>query len=156
MSHGARGSGCHTIEINRTAMAIALTQTKNEMFFINYSRRSDRLDLARKEKRLGISVSKRLQHLVPPQKIHIDLRERQLVVQSHARLQSFVGKKFTRDFAKSFGKEAEILLASARPAAISCPPNLSRPSAQRLNASTRFNPSMLRPLPFPVRSRRSR
>ena len=29
-------------------MAIALTQTKDEMLFINYSRRSDRLDLARK------------------------------------------------------------------------------------------------------------
>ena len=37
-----------------------------------------------------------------------------------------------------------------RPAAISCPPNFSRDSEQRFNASTKFKPSMLRPLPFPI------
>src|SRR5207249_3224499 len=69
---------CHPIKINRTAMAIALTQTKDEMLFVNYSRRGNRLDLACKKKWLGISIAKGLQHLVPLQKIYVDLHERQL------------------------------------------------------------------------------
>jgi len=70
-------------------MAIALTQTKDEMLFVDYPGKRDRLDPTRQKKWLGISISKWLQHFVPAQKIYIDLRERQLMVQSHARLKSF-------------------------------------------------------------------
>src|SRR4029453_672498 len=80
------------------------------MLFVHYARRCDRLDFARKKKWLGISISKRLQHFVPAQKIYIDLRERQLMVQSHASLKSFFGKSFTRSFAKCPSKEIEIFL----------------------------------------------
>src|SRR4030095_10095139 len=80
------------------------------MLFVHYARRCDRLDFARKKKWLGISISKRLEHFVPAQKIYIDLPERQLMVQSHARLKSFFGKSFTRSFAKCLSKEIEILL----------------------------------------------
>ena len=115
MSHGVGGNWiCHAVKIYRAAMAIALTQTKDEMLIVHYPRRGHRLDLAREEKRLGISISKWLQHFVPAQKIYIDLRERQLMVQSHARLKSFFGKKFTRSFAKSFSKDVEILLVQRK------------------------------------------
>jgi hypothetical protein len=95
-------------------MTIALTQTKDEMLFVDYPGKCDRLDLARKEKRLEISVSKWLQHFVPPQKIYIDLRECQLMVQSHARSKSFFRKNFTCSFAKCFRKEVEIFLVQCK------------------------------------------
>src|SRR5512133_675623 len=95
-------------------MAIALTQTKDEMFFVDDPGKRDRLDLARKEKRLGISISKWLQHFVPAQKIYIDLRKPQLMVQSHARLKSFFGKDFARNFAKCPSKEVEIFLVQCK------------------------------------------
>ena len=68
---------CHAVKINGAAMTIPLAQTKDQMFFIRYARRRHRLHRAREEKRLRISVSKRLQHFVPAQKLDIDLRERQ-------------------------------------------------------------------------------
>src|SRR4029450_8983453 len=74
----------HAVKKNCAAIAITLTQTEDEMLFVDYPGKRDRLDLARKKKRLGISISKWLQHFVPAQKIYIDLRERQLMVQSHA------------------------------------------------------------------------
>src|SRR5205823_3603540 len=37
-----------------------------------------------------------------------------------------------------------------KPAAISWPPNFSSDPAQRFNASTKLNPSILRPLAFPI------
>src|SRR6266496_644735 len=84
------------------------------MLIVHHPRRCDRLDRPRKEKRLGISISKRLQHFMPAQKIYIDLRERQLMVQSHARLKSLFGKNLTCNFAKCFSKEVEILLVQCK------------------------------------------
>jgi hypothetical protein len=104
----------HAVKKNRAAMAIALTQTKDEMLFVDYPGRRDRLDLARKEKRLGISISKRLQHFVPALELYVDLGERQFMVQLHARLKSFFGKSFTRNFAKCFSKEVEIFLVQCK------------------------------------------
>src|SRR5215470_18852350 len=104
----------HAVKKNCAAMAITLAQTKDEMFIVHYPRWCDRLDFARQEKRLRISTSKGLQHFVPAQKIDIDLRERELMVQSHARLKSFFGKTFTCNFAKSFCKEVEIFLAQCK------------------------------------------
>jgi hypothetical protein len=70
----------HAVKKNCAAMATPLTQTKDEMFFVDYPGKRNRLDLSRKEKWLGISISKWLQHFVPAQQIHIDLRECQLMV----------------------------------------------------------------------------
>ena len=53
------------VKINRTAMTIALAQTKKQMLFIHHARGRDRLDFTRKEQRLRIPVSKWLQHFVP-------------------------------------------------------------------------------------------
>src|SRR6266513_2586025 len=95
-------------------MAIALAQPKDEMLFVHYPGRRDRLDLARKKKRLGVSVSKRLQHFMPPQKIYVDFGERQLIVHSHAGLKSFFGKDVTCSFAKCFSKALEIFLVQCK------------------------------------------
>src|SRR5262245_9145619 len=84
------------------------------MFIVHYPRRRDRLHVACKEKRLWISISKWLQHFVPAQKLYIDLCERQLMVQSHARLQSFFGKNAARHFAKSLGKMFEIFFVQCK------------------------------------------
>src|SRR4029453_15867744 len=104
----------HAVKKNCAAMAIALTQTKDGMIFIDDPGKRDRLHPARKEKRLGISISKRLQYFMPAQKIYIDLRERQLMVQSHARLKSFFGKNFTCSFAKCFSKQVEIFCVQCK------------------------------------------
>src|SRR5215469_7292880 len=90
------------VKIKRAAMAIALTQTKDEMLVLHNSWRRDWLDLARKEPRLRVAVSKRLQHFVPVQKIDVDLRERQLMVELQTRLQRFIRKKLARDVTESF------------------------------------------------------
>src|SRR5947209_6491413 len=77
-------------------MVITLAETKDEMFFVHDARRRDGLDFARKEKRLRISISERLQHFVPAQKFDIDLSERELMIQSQAGLQCFFGKQLAR------------------------------------------------------------
>jgi len=99
------------IEIHRAPMAIALSQTKDEMLFVQHTRRCDWLDFTCKKQRLGIAVSKRLQHFMPTQEIDVDVRKRQFVVQSEAGLQGVFGKKFARGAAKRFGKTIEIFLA---------------------------------------------
>src|SRR5882724_1113911 len=95
-------------------MPITLTQTKDEMFFVYDTRRRDWLNFTRKKQRLRISISKRLQHFVPAQKIDVDVGERQLIVQSQARLQRFVGKNFARNVMKGLGKEIEIFFAHSK------------------------------------------
>ena len=92
-------------------MAITLTQTKDEVLVVHDARRRHGLDFASKEKRLWISISKRLQHFVPTQKLDIDVRKCQLVVQAQRRLQRFFGKKLACDGAKCFGKAMKIFLA---------------------------------------------
>src|SRR6267143_1165671 len=52
---------------------------------------------------------------MPVQKIDIEFRKRQLVVQSQTRLQRFFGKKLARNITKCFGKEIEIFLAHCQP-----------------------------------------
>jgi hypothetical protein len=47
-----------------------------------------------------------------------------------ATLQSFCREKLTRGVAKLFGEQVKVLLAQRQPAAISCPPYLSRTPAQ--------------------------
>src|SRR6266481_2616932 len=96
-------------------MAITLTQTKDKMFFLYDAWRRDWLDLARKEKWLRISISKRLQHFVPAQKFDVDVSERELVIQSQAGLQSFLRKKLARGAPKRFGKTIEIFLPHRQP-----------------------------------------
>src|SRR5437879_9890725 len=92
-------------------MAVTLLQTKDQMLFVHHARRCDWLDFTREEKRLRISISKRLQQFVPAQKFDIDVSERELMIQLQAGLQSFFGKKFARGAAKCFGKMIEIFLA---------------------------------------------
>src|SRR5213080_3271181 len=140
---------CHPVKINGTAMAIPLTQTKDKMFFLYDAWRRDWLDFARKEKWLRIFISKRLQHFVPVQKFDVDVSERELVIQSQAGLQSFFRKKLARSAPKCFGKTIEIFLPHCQPGRHLVPAVFVERSAQRLSASTKFNPSMLRPLPFP-------
>src|SRR5207244_10656439 len=96
-------------------MAITLTQTKDKMFFLYNAWRRDWLDFARKEKRLRISISKRLQHFVPAQKFDVDVSERELVIQSQAGLQSFFRKKLARSAPKCFGKTLESFIPHAQP-----------------------------------------
>src|SRR2546423_826101 len=96
-------------------MAVTLLQTKDQMLFVHHARRCDWLDFTRKEKRLRISISKRLQQFVPAQKFDIDVSERELMIQLQAGLQSFFGKKFARGAAKCFGKMIEIFLAYYQP-----------------------------------------
>src|SRR5207249_10338774 len=69
------------IKINRATVSVTLTQPKDEMFFVCDSRRRDRFDGARKKNRLRISTSEWLQQFVPAQKLHIDVRERQLMIE---------------------------------------------------------------------------
>src|SRR5206468_13036874 len=94
------------------AMAITLTQTKDEVLVVHDARRRHGLDFASKEKRLWISISKRLQHFVPTQKLDVDVRKCQLVVQAQRRLQRYFGKKLACDGAKCFGKAMKIFLAT--------------------------------------------
>jgi hypothetical protein len=70
------------VEVYGATMAVALAQPKYEMLFVCDSRRRDGLDRTRKEKRLRISISERLQEFVPAQKFDSDACERQLVIQS--------------------------------------------------------------------------
>src|SRR5215475_1917924 len=81
----------YAVEKNCAPMAVTLTQTKDQMLFVHYARCCDRLDFAREEKRLGVSVSKRLQLFVPAEKMDIDVGEGEFMVQSHARSKSFFG-----------------------------------------------------------------
>src|SRR5437762_9880834 len=98
------------VKINRTAMTIALAQTKKQMLFIHHARGRDRLDFTRKEQRLRIPVSKWLQHLVPAQKIDVDLGERQLVVESQTRLQRFLREEYACGAATCLQKTIEFLV----------------------------------------------
>ena len=134
MSHGG-GGNCIRRAVKKNRAAMRDCPGANERcrcFSFEHSRRRDRLDFARKEKRLRISISERLQHFVPAQKIDIDLGERQLMIESQARLQMLHQKEARARHAKCFGKAIEIFLAQRKPAAISCPPNFSSVSAQRV------------------------
>src|SRR5207247_9037202 len=95
----------------RTSMANHRSKTKDEVLVLHDARRRHELDLQSKKKRLWISISKRLQHFVPTQKLDIDVRKCQLLVQAQRRFQRFFRKKLACDGAKCFGKAMKIFLA---------------------------------------------
>src|SRR5207247_8889289 len=92
-------------------MPVTLTQQKDEMLVVCDSVRRDRFDGARKKNRLRISTSERLQQFVPAQKLHIDVRERQLMIEAQTALQSFFRKHVLRRGAKCLSESSEIFFA---------------------------------------------
>src|SRR5439155_22929007 len=77
-------------EKDRPLMTIALPQTQLQMSFAYDARRGDRFNCARKKKRLRIPIAERLQHFVPANKIEVQLRETDLVIEPQLRLQIFI------------------------------------------------------------------
>src|SRR5947207_1764267 len=68
------------IEEDRAPMMIALAQAQNEMLLLYRLRRRDRLDFAGKKKRRRISIAEWLEHFMPVEKIAIEFRKRELMI----------------------------------------------------------------------------
>src|SRR5438045_8942293 len=84
------------------------------MFFAHDAGHGDRLDAAGKKKGLWVAVAKRLQHFVPPQKIEVQLRETDLMIEPQPRLQILIGQKVTRNLMELFREKIEILLLNRK------------------------------------------
>src|SRR6266481_9826423 len=85
------------------------------MFFAHNAGHGDRLDATRKKKGLWVAITKRLQHFVPPQKIEVQLRETDLMIESQPRLQILFGQKVTRYLMELFREKIEILFLNGKP-----------------------------------------
>src|SRR6184192_1390866 len=85
------------------------------MFFAYNAGHGDRLDAAGKKKGLWVAVAKRLQHFVPPQKIEVQLRETDLMIEPQPRLQILIGQKVTRNLTELFREKIEILFLNRKP-----------------------------------------
>src|SRR5205809_3326664 len=101
-----------SIKINRPLMIIALAQTQNEMFVIYHARGRNRLDFARKKKRGRISVAKRLEHLVPAEKIEGEIAEGHLVIETQTGLQTFIREQLARNPTELRSEYVDFLLAN--------------------------------------------
>src|SRR6267378_645736 len=80
------------------------------MFFADNAGSSDRFNAPRKKNRLGVPVAKRSQHFVPAEKIEVQLREGDLVIELQARLQIFIRQKFAGRSTELFREKIDILL----------------------------------------------
>src|SRR5438045_9578490 len=85
------------------------------MFFAHNAGHGDRLDAAGKKKGLWVAITKRLQHFVPPQKIEVQLRETDLMIEPQPRLQILIGQKVTRYLMELFREKIEILFLNRKP-----------------------------------------
>src|SRR6266403_3200015 len=85
------------------------------MFFAHNAGHGDRLDAARKKKGLWVAIAKRLQHFVPPQKIEVQLRETNLMIEPQPRLQILIGQKVTRYLMELFREKIQILFLNGKP-----------------------------------------
>src|SRR5437763_13850129 len=85
------------------------------MFFAHNAGHGDQLDAAGKKKGLWVAVAKRLQHFVPPQKIEVQLRETDLMIEPQPRLQILIGQKVTRNLTELFREKIEILFLNRKP-----------------------------------------
>src|SRR5207248_5094964 len=97
------------VKIDRPLMVIALAQKQNQMFVIYHTRRRNRLDFARKKKRRRISVAKRLQHLVPAEKIEVEIGEGNLVIEPQTGLQTFIREQLARNPTELRGEYVDFL-----------------------------------------------
>src|SRR5947207_14762639 len=85
------------------------------MFFAHNAGHGDQLDAAGKKKGLWVAVAKRLQHFVPSQKIEVQLRETDLMIEPHPRLQILIGQKVTRNLTELFLDKIDILFLTRKP-----------------------------------------
>src|SRR5438046_9478479 len=85
------------------------------MFFAHNAGHGDQLDAAGKKKGLWVAVAKRLQHFVPPQKIEVQLRETDLMIEPQPRLQILIGQKVTSNLTELFREKIEILFLNRKP-----------------------------------------
>src|SRR5882672_9282110 len=76
---------------------------------------SDRFNFPRKKQRLGISITKRLQPFVPAEKIEVQFREGDFVIEPQPRLQILVGQKLASRFTELLREKIEILLLNGKP-----------------------------------------
>ena len=84
------------VEVNCASMIITLTKPQNDVLFLYLVWRRNRPDFAREKKRRGISATEGLKHFVPLEKISIEFRKRQLVVDVEATLQALVREQLAR------------------------------------------------------------
>src|SRR6266566_8374213 len=84
------------------------------MFFAHNAGHGDRLDAAGKKKGLWVAITKRLQHFVPPQKIEVQLRETDLMIEPQPRVQILIGQKVTRYLMELFREKIEIPLLNGK------------------------------------------
>src|SRR6266403_2312977 len=100
------------IEVDRAPMMIALAQAQNEMLLLYRLRRRDRLDFAGKKKRRRISIAEWLEHFVPVEKIAIEFRKRELMIDAQICRggQILIRQKFARRATESFRKKVDIFL----------------------------------------------
>ncbi len=69
-------------------------------------------DFARKKKRGRISVAKRLEHLVPAEKIEGEIAEGHLVIETQTGLQTFIREQLARNPTELRSEYVDFLLAN--------------------------------------------
>src|SRR5229473_3943894 len=85
------------------------------MFLAHHARRSDRFNSPRKKKGLRIPIAKRLQHFVPAEKIEVQLREIDLVIELQSRLEILIRQKLASRLTELFREKIDILLLNGKP-----------------------------------------
>src|SRR6266478_8473318 len=84
------------------------------MFFAHNAARGVESVAVRKKKGLWVAITKRLQHFVPPQKIEVQLRETDLMIEPQPRLQILIGQKVARNLTELFREKIEILFLNRK------------------------------------------
>src|SRR6266705_1556514 len=85
------------------------------MFLAHHAPRSDRFNSPRKKKGLRIPIAKRLQHFVPAEKVEVQRRESDLVIELQSRLEILIRQKLASRSTELFRKKIDILLLNGKP-----------------------------------------
>src|ERR1051326_5097847 len=88
---------------------ILLPQYERQMIFADKAWSQNLFDSSREEQRLWITIAEWLEHFVPAQKIEIQFRKTDLVVDTKPWLQIFIGQPLTRDGTELIREKIDIL-----------------------------------------------